>query len=140
MITLDDLLTSSGKYPDRAKSPEVTDEVRKNGEELLRRVNALLKELGITNATVSSGFRTSDANKAIPNAAKKSAHMRGMAIDIADPDQKIAKLVRKTQNNQGKKGIMGRHGVMMEKLEKTPTWAHFDFVVRSERPSYEFEP
>lgn len=115
MITLDDLLTSSGKYPDRAKSPEVTDEVRKNGEELLRRVNALLKELGITNATVSSGFRTSDANKAIPNAAKRSSHMSGEAIDLAGKDILAAKITKE---------LLIKHDLYREDTDDTPTWRH----------------
>lgn len=141
MITLQDVLTSSGKYPDRATNPECTDEVKKNAQLTADCVNALLDEAGYKGPRkVSSGFRTSSSNAAIPNAAKKSSHMTGLAIDLEDPKQEISKLIRKIQDNKGKKGILGKNTLMMEKLEKTITWVHFDRVKRSERPSMEFEP
>ena len=83
VITLQDWITSSGRYPERAKSKELTDEVKANAEELLKRVNAAFKELGITKASVSSGFRPSEANS-VAGGAKKSNHMIGMAIDVID--------------------------------------------------------
>src|SRR5258706_15700069 len=67
IITLSDLITSSGKYPDRANSPELTAQLKDNGVQLLNKVNQLLEELKITSATVSSGFRTSVANTSISN-------------------------------------------------------------------------
>lgn len=87
-LTLNDLLTSSGRYPERAKSSELNDILRKNGEELIRRVNGLLDDLGWKGKRDStSGFRSSAVNKSIGNAAKKSLHMRCMAIDLLDDMQ-----------------------------------------------------
>src|SRR4051812_4549014 len=94
MITLKDLLTSSDKYPSRETHKEATEEVKNNGKTLLKDVNALLEELGIAIVIVSSGFRPSDVNKNIPNAAKRSLHMIGRAIDIEDPDGSLDALIR----------------------------------------------
>jgi len=94
-ITLNDWITSSGSYPERAKSPELTDEVKANAEELLKRVNALLAELNWGKVKISSGFRPSTANKAA-GGAKKSSHMIGAALDIMDDkDQTLCKKVTK---------------------------------------------
>lgn len=140
-------ITSSGRYPDRAKSPELTDEVKKNAQDLIDRVNALLTEIGWTEKIdISSGFRPSGVNAKIANAAKKSAHMSGRALDVFQPkdNNKLGKLIREKQNNEGVKGILGRHGLMMESLEATvgkfSNWTHVDTVKRSERPSMEFKP
>lgn len=146
-ITLDDWITSSGSYPERAKSLELTDTVKNNAIELIKRVNALLNELQWQDKVrLSSGFRPSEINANVPNSAKKSAHMTGMALDIYQPlnDNKLGKLIRKIQNNQGKLGILGKQELMMEKLESTigknSSWVHLDTVKRNERPSMEFIP
>ncbi len=146
-VTVQDILTSSGLYPDRAKSSEVTQEVLDNAKDLADRVNALLNEIGWQEKVfISSGFRTSASNASVKNAAKRSSHMLGKALDIrqSKPGNKLGELIRKTQNNQGKKGILGKHGLMMESLEatvgKNTNWVHLDTVVRSERPSMEFKP
>lgn len=147
MIKLDMWITSSGKYPERAKSPELTDEVKKNAQDLIDRVNALLTEIGWTEKIdISSGFRPSGVNSKIANAAKKSAHMTGKALDILQPkgNNKLGLLIRKIQDNQGAGGILARHGLMMESLEATvgkfSNWVHLDTVKRSVRPSQEFIP
>ena len=81
-LTVNDVITSSGRYPDRAKSPHLTEDVKKNIEELLKRVNPLLKELGIEKPSLSSGFRPPEANAGVANAGKRSAHMSGEALDL----------------------------------------------------------
>ncbi len=148
MITIQDWITSSGRYPERAKSPDLTPEVLKNAEDLIARVNALLKEIGWTKpVSISSGFRPAAVNSKIQNAAKRSAHMTGKALDIFQDKkdaQELGRLIRKIQDNQGVKGILGRHGLMMESLEatigKNSDWVHIDTVFRKERPSMEFKP
>lgn len=95
MITLERWIDTDGKYPERAKSKELTDEVKANAEELLKRVNALLEELGIEKVKLSSGFRPSDVNKAV-GGAKKSGHSVGYALDIIDDkNQSICKKMTK---------------------------------------------
>lgn len=92
MITREDVITASGTYPERAKSPELTQEVLDNIDELLRRVNPLLERLGIKNAKVTSGFRPSGVNSKV--GATKSAHVTGEALDILDDKgQSLAKSI-----------------------------------------------
>ena len=146
-ITLDDWITSSGSYPERAKSLELTDSVKNNAIDLIRRINSLLNELQWNEKVrISSGFRPSEVNANVPNSAKKSAHMIGMALDIYQPlnNNKLGLLIRKIQDNQGKFGILGKKELMMEKLESTvgknSSWVHLDIVKRNERQSMEFIP
>ena len=96
-ITIKDYLTASGTYPDRETHKEVNSELIKNAEILLKKVNELLKFLNFKGTVkVSSGFRPSDVNSKIANAAKKSAHMTGEAIDLLDDsNQTLCKLITK---------------------------------------------
>lgn len=132
MITLKDWVTSSGKYPERAK--ELTPDVVLSAEEFLILVNDLLEQLGIASASVSSGFRPASVNSKIPNAAKRSAHMSGKAIDLIDIDGSLKKLIA------SKPEIMRKLGLFLEDPASTPTWCHVDCVVRADRPSRIFKP
>lgn len=117
ILTLNDYLTSSNRYPERLKSPELNDTIKANATELLKRVNALLAELGITEASISSGFRPSSVNSAIPNAAKKSAHMTGEALDIVDDkSQSLCKACTKE--------LLIKHGLYREDSDYTKGWCH----------------
>ncbi len=134
MLTVEDVITSSGKYPERANSPELTDEVRANIVDLLARVNPCLAECGIEKVKVSSGFRPSAVNAAIPTAAKKSAHLTGKAVDLEDPEGKLKQVVG------AKPGFLRKHGLMMEDPTACKTWMHLDTVARADRPSRTFKP
>jgi hypothetical protein len=145
-ITLEDWITSSGRYPDRAKSPELTGEIKKEAQKTVDHVNALLNELDWQEkVSISSGFRPSGANAAA-GGAKRSAHMTGLALDIMQPKptNKLGLAIRAAQANKGSEGILGRHELMMEALEATvgvhSLWLHLDRVKRSPRPSMEFKP
>lgn len=145
-ITAQDILSSSGTYPKRLQSPELTDEVRANAEKLATQVNKLLNLIGWKEKIiVTSGFRPSAVNSQIANAAKKSAHQIGLAVDIFDEkDQRLGYLIRQKQNNDGVKGILGQCGLMMEHLDSTrgsyTNWVHLDMKPRTERASMEFKP
>jgi len=134
MLTLNDLLTSSGKYPDRAKSPELTPEVLNNAKILLDKVNKFLEEIGMTNVKVSSGFRPASVNAATPGAAKKSNHMVCKAVDLEDPDGDLDAIVG--MNDVGLK----KYGLFQEDPSSTPKWCHLDDAVRSPRPKNVFKP
>jgi hypothetical protein len=134
VLTLNDLLTSSGKYPKRVEHVECTEEVIANATVLLEKVNALLTELNITNVKVSSGFRPSDVNGAIPNAAKKSLHMTGKAIDLDDKDGAIDKAISE------KPELLKKHGLWLESPDNTPNWCHLDNGTRTDRPIRIFKP
>lgn len=96
ILSTRDILTSSGKYPERLDSQELTENVKANAEELRRRVNLALEYVGVLEADVSSGFRPSKVNANTPNSATKSAHMTCEAVDlIDDADQTLCKLFTK---------------------------------------------
>lgn len=134
MLTPDDVLTSSGKYPDRAKSAECTQETKDNVAKLIVAVNSLLEDLGITEVKVSSGFRTASANAALPNSAKKSNHCLGRAVDLEDKDGALKALVL------AKPDLLHKHQLWMESKESTPTWMHLDNANRIDRPLRVFKP
>jgi hypothetical protein len=139
MITLQDLITSKGRYPDRANSTELTEELKANGKQLIEKVVALLTELGIKSIDISSGFRTSAANSATPSAAKKSLHMQCKAVDLLDDKaQSLGKLIL------SKPELLKKHGLWMEDLSatigKNTNWVHLDIGNRADRPIRIFKP
>lgn len=139
MITLKDYLTSSGKYPDREKLAD--DAVRGNAANLLIKVNSLLLTLGIKEVTISSGFRPAAVNAKIANASKKSLHMTGSAIDIADPGNKIGKLIQEQAERDQYSDLLHKHGLWLEDLAATASWAHLDqSTARKNRPVRIFKP
>jgi len=96
LITLEQYLTASGSYPDRATHKELTKEYVENAKKLLKVVNQALKDLGIKSVRVSSGFRPSSVNKATKGAAKVSSHLSCEAIDLVDDkNQSLCKLFTK---------------------------------------------
>lgn len=115
MLTLNDYLSSSGKYLDRAAY--ASDEVKKNAEQLLASLNAFLNELNISNVKISSGFRTLEANQSA-GGAKKSLHMEGKAIDLEDKDGKLDELF---QNNLE---LLEKYGLYLEDPDYTKLWSH----------------
>lgn len=133
-ITSDDLVTSSGKYPERANSPELTVELRANAEDLCKRVNNLLAVVWKSPVSVSSGFRTAAVNSSLPNAAKKSYHMLCKAVDLSDPEGKIKEAIL------AKPEVLSEYGLWLEDPASTVGWAHLDTGVRSPRTPKVFKP
>jgi hypothetical protein len=138
LLTLDDYFTSSGKYPDRALSSEIDDEVRKNAIDLLSKVNMLLDDLGVDKVLLSSGFRTSSANSSA-GGAKRSGHMAGQSLDIQDDkEQSLAKLCA------AHPALLRKYGLFLENPDftkgKISNWLHLDTIKRSDRPSRQFNP
>lgn len=119
-INLTDYITASGKYKDRLISPELTKEIKDNAIVLLNRVNQLLKELGVTSVTVSSGFRPSAVNAKIKGSAKKSLHLLGKAVDIHDPQHELYKKIEANPE------LLKKYGLWMEHKDNAPTWCHLD--------------
>ncbi len=133
-LTLDDWITSSGKYLDRANSPELTYDVRSAAMVLVDKINELGRRLKLGKLPVSSGFRPSKVNANIKGAAKGSAHMSGKAVDFVDADGKLKALVG---NNPE---LLRELGLFMEHPDNTPTWLHLDYVARIDRPNRIFKP
>ncbi len=132
MISLKDLITSSGKYPERAKA--MTPEVQANMEAFLPNLAMLTVELKLKDLKISSGFRPPEVNDRIPGAAPKSLHMVGKAVDIVDFDGKIKHLVANHPE------LLRKYGLWMESGEFTPGWCHIDCGSRTDRPSRQFKP
>lgn len=99
-----------------------SDEVKVNAGILLARVNALLHDCAMIEAAaipkVNSGWRPAAYNAGIPNAAPKSKHITGQAIDIADPDGELDEYLFKNQN------VLEDHGLWMENPLATKGWTH----------------
>lgn len=135
IIKIEDYISASGKYPERLKHKELTNEIKDNARKLLAAVNQLLEDLKINNVKVSSGWRPSDVNAAIPNAAKKSSHMSGVALDMVDDkDQTMGKLIA------ARPDLLRKYNLFIEDLGSTKGWVHLDQANRSDRPSRSFKP
>lgn len=137
MISLKDYLTASGAYPERENHKEVN---KANAERLITAVNAFLKELDYKGPVkVSSGFRPSEVNANIANAAKKSLHTQCLAVDyLDDKNQTLAKLCA------SKPELLRKYGLFLEDpastIGKNTNWCHLDLGTRSDRPSRVFKP
>lgn len=126
---------------DKAYSAELTDRIKSNAKDLISRVNALLKDLGWSkDVQVSSGWRPAAVNSQIANAAKKSLHQTGEAVDIVDDkEQSLSKLI------MSKPELLKKHGLWLEHPEatkgKNTNWTHLDCSkVRKDRPVRVFKP
>lgn len=109
MISLNELM-GDNKYED------LPDELKKNAEELLRKVNLFRKEYGQP-MYVTSGYRTLEHNISI-GGAKDSAHCHCQAIDFKDVDGKLKEFIEKDTS------ILERYGLYQENPERTKTWIH----------------
>ena len=135
LINLEDWITASGKYPERMDSDELTEEVKDNAIKLLNKINQLLQELGITEVSVSSGFRPSSVNNATPHAAKRSLHMSGHACDIFDPNGSLDNLVISRPD------LLKKYSLWVENPSNTSTWCHLDdSTSRTDRDLRMFNP
>jgi hypothetical protein len=124
---------------DKLYPSELTQEVINNIYVLLEKVNALLFELNIKSAKVSSGWRPAAINSSIPTSAKKSHHMTGKAVDILDDkDQSIGNLIL------SKPDLLKKYDLWLEDLSSTKgkntNWVHLDIGTRSDRPVRVFKP
>lgn len=117
MITKDEILMGRDKkYPE-----EYTEEISNNIDCLLDAMNVIRKAYNKP-MVVASGWRPSAINEDTANAAKKSNHLKGLAVDIKDVDGKLWKWVLLNLD------LMKRLGVYLEDKRWTPTWVHFQIV------------
>lgn len=138
-LTVNDVLTASGRYPARAKDPSLTTAVRANIDRLVSAVNALLDDLGWTGKIdCTSGFRPAAAN-AKAGGATQSAHMLGLAVDILDNAEQV--LAREIMRNPE---LLKKHGLWLEHPDHTKgtttNWCHVDMKERRDRPLRVFKP
>lgn len=132
-IYLDDLL--KGRHLTYSK--EYTAEVAANLGKLVTAVNGLLEGLEWEwNIGVSSGWRPVSINKKV-GGAPKSAHIKGLAVDIFDFPPKL--LTQKLLSPEGDKQLK-KWGLWLEHPKFTSTWVHLDLISRGKRDKNIFIP
>lgn len=89
-------------------------------QDLLNKVNAFLKHWD-GDPHMTSGYRSPEHNKKI-GGARNSKHMSGHAIDIFDPDKRLAKFCLQH------KELLDEHGLYCEDMRCTKNWVHFQSV------------
>jgi hypothetical protein len=111
---------------DKKYANELTDDIKRNATELMRRVNALLNDITVLTGmrfddiVISSGWRPAAINANTKGAAKKSLHMTGRALDIADADHILYTLIMKHVD------LLHKHKLWMESMLSAPNWVHLD--------------
>jgi len=112
---------------DKQYAAELTDEIRRNAEQTIQRANLLLTEFkAATGDTeqrrVNSGWRPAAVNASVPNAAVRSKHMTGQAIDISDPDGDLDDWCTTHQVT------LTSIGLWLEHPASTKGWCHVQIV------------
>lgn len=113
-FTLTELL-NSGSH--KWKESDVDVVVKRNLEDLIRKVNALGYQPPMR---ASSCLRSIKDQQRINPKAMGSSHLYGCAVDIADPTGTLANWL---QSVEGQRRLV-ECGLWMEKPEKTKGWCH----------------
>lgn len=132
-ITEGDYFTGPGRVLRDVKyAADLTDEIRENAAETVRRVNLLLAAMAAdgvpleidpqTGSLSHSGWRPPAVNAATPGAAKKSNHMRGKAVDLYDPRGRLDAWCMSNLP------ALERIGLWLESPRATPGWCHVQTV------------
>jgi hypothetical protein len=100
---------------------EWTPEVQRNGAEIVRRANLLLRAAGL-DRRVTSGWRPAILNAATKGAAKKSTHMLAQGVDLEDVDRKLSKWAMAHLD------VLAEIGLWIEHPDYTLTWLHAQSV------------
>lgn len=109
----------------RAKLEDLSDELKANGQELLRRLNLFRTEYG-TPMIVSSGYRPANQNTQA-GGAKQSAHMSLQACDFIDKDGKLFDFIKANPD------ILEKCDLYMEDPRWTKNWIHLQSRPTNER-------
>lgn len=115
MITAGDILTTSGRHPERLAW--VSPAVEANAGILAAKVDALLVMFG-ESRKVTSGFRDMLSNKALKNASPYSRHQTGEAADLEDT---MGRLKAWCLAHPDALQVVG---LWCEPAHLTPTWLH----------------
>ena len=123
MITLTDYWQGRDKqYPN-----ELTDAIKENAAQIVARANLLItvyrQDTGDAEPHyVTSGWRPPQINSAISNAAPRSKHMQGLAIDLADPEGELDEWCMENQDQ------LEQLGLYLEHPSATKGWTHLQCV------------
>lgn len=93
------------------------EDISAHAKDLLEKVNAFLEHYQ-GEVKMTSGYRSPEHNKKI-GGARSSKHMSGEAIDLFDPDKRLAKFVFQKQQ------LLADHGLYCEDMRCTKNWVHF---------------
>jgi hypothetical protein len=116
MITKAELLMGR----DESFPKEYTPEVSNNLDRLLIAINVVRKAYGKP-MKVTSGWRPAGVNSII-GGAKRSTHMLGLAVDIADPNGDVMRWVLANLP------VIKQAGLYVEDFKYTVGWVHFQIV------------
>lgn len=127
-ITVEDyLMGRDSLYPD-----ECTDEIRRNAEITVGKVNSLLAVLeaeGVgldihpqNQTVIASGWRPPQINRQVKGAAVRSKHMTAEACDLYDPDGEIDDYLMDHPQ------VLLPLGLYLEHPSATKGWAHVQIV------------
>lgn len=115
---------------DKQYPNDLSTSVRANAERLVDIVNKLIplaQKAGVdfdidpkTKTIVASGWRPPAVNAGVANAAPRSKHMTGEAVDIYDPDGELDTWLMTKAGQQALKDL----GLWMEHPAATKTWCH----------------
>lgn len=106
---------------DATHRDELTEWLRGNAEQTVRRINVLLNFFG-QSRQVHSGWRPPGVNALTPNAAKFSKHMTCQACDLEDDEGDLDEWALDHPE------ILEEIGLWQEHPGSTKGWAHFQIV------------
>jgi len=119
------MISESDYWKGRDTQYPCSEEVRTNAVITLRKVNTLLgmaKKDDIPCDKCSSGWRPLGINDKTANTAKGSKHISGQAIDVFDPERRLAQWCLDNML------LLGKCALYMEDPRWTPTWVHLQIV------------
>lgn len=128
-LTTTDYFTGPGRVRrDQRYAAELTQEIRDNAVDTVKRANLLLGHLvqdGVqiecnpdTGSPVSSGWRPPEVNAGTPGAALRSKHMTGNAVDLYDPEGALDDWCMEHQQ------VLADIGLWLEHPSSTKGWCH----------------
>jgi len=108
---------------------DMSPEIVRAATHLLRKVNQLIAVSGlalephpVTRNPISSGWRPPAVNARVPNAAPRSKHMTGDAVDLYDPEGELDEWCMEHLD------VLAELGLWMEHPSATKGWCHLQQV------------
>ena len=100
---------------------DLTGEIEANAADTVDKANRLLAAFGEQRG-ITSGWRPPSINAGTPNAAPRSKHMLGLAIDLADPEGDLDDWCMEHLE------VLAGLGLSLEHPSATKGWCHVQTV------------